>query len=282
MSSVHRLARDTNKLCDRFVTVSESALAAGKRLATSDVLQLLLGIASGLAHIHARGLAHRDIKPHNVLIRRPYNASAGANPTSTSARTAGGIHDIEAQAGDASDGEDDTAALVPSRGDGYEAVIMDFGSAREAKAQIGNRAEALSAQEEAEAMCTATYRAPELFDVLSCCTLDYATADVWSLGCTLYAVMYGASPFQVAMDAGASLALAVMSCAVPWPRVAPQDRYPDELHELVAACLAVDPAARPSAADVVQRLTALRAAALRDPPNAHHWRRQTFSVETAT
>jgi serine/threonine protein kinase len=34
--------------------------------------------------------------------------------------------------------------------------------------------------------------------------------DVWALGCTLYAMMCGASPFQHALDQGASLALAVL------------------------------------------------------------------------
>ncbi len=61
-----------------------------------------------------------------------------------------------------------------------------------------------------QAHCTATYRAPELLDVPSYCVID-ERVDVWSLGCTLYHAMYGASPFQAAMDqTGASLALAVM------------------------------------------------------------------------
>ena len=39
-------------------------------------------------------------------------------------------------------------------------------------------------QEDAEAHCTAPYRAPELFDVPSHCTID-ERVDVWSLGCLL-------------------------------------------------------------------------------------------------
>jgi serine/threonine kinase 16 len=35
-----------------------------------------------------------------------------------------------------------------------------------------------------QAHCTATFRAPELFDVPSHCTLD-GRMDVWALGCTL-------------------------------------------------------------------------------------------------
>lgn len=53
----------------------------------------------------------------------------------------------------------------------------------------------MSVQEDAEAHCSAPYRAPELFDVPSQCVLD-ERVDVWSLGCLLYFIMYGISPFE--------------------------------------------------------------------------------------
>ncbi len=52
-----------------------------------------------------------------------------------------------------------------------------------------------------QANCTATFRAPEFWDVPSTpCELDQAAADVWSAGCTLFALMYGQSPFQLALN----------------------------------------------------------------------------------
>lgn len=47
---------------------------------------------------------------------------------------------------------------------------------------------------------TATFRAPEWFDVPSPAQLDAAAADIWAAGCTLYAIMYGQSPFQLALN----------------------------------------------------------------------------------
>lgn len=62
-------------------------------------------------------------------------------------------------------------------------------------AQIRGRSDALAAQDEAAVHSTLPFRAPELFDVASDAHLDQRT-DVWSLGCLLYALRYGFSPFE--------------------------------------------------------------------------------------
>ncbi len=62
-------------LDDAFYLISElveghtlARLIADERLEDEEVLEIGLALAGGLAHAHARGVIHRDIKPHNVLV----------------------------------------------------------------------------------------------------------------------------------------------------------------------------------------------------------------------
>ena len=188
------------------------------------VLRIFIQVCEGLRcmHEHDPPYAHRDIKPHNVLVR--------------------GV-----------DG--------PMGGQGVEAVLMDFGSVREARRTINSRMEALRLQEDAEAHCTAAYRAPELFDVPSECTVG-EKVDIWSLGCCLYYLLRGESPFEYALgSSGGSIALAVLSGKYSWEGPGVCDcggaEDADEFRALVDACLTLDQAKRPSVKELIKRCEAL-------------------------
>ncbi|RWR83349.1 serine/threonine-protein kinase 16-like protein [Cinnamomum micranthum f. kanehirae] len=130
------------------------------------------------------------------------------------------------------------------------AILMDFGSAGPAKREIRSHSEALQLQEWAAAHCTATFRAPELWDCLSHADIDERT-DIWSLGCTLYAIMYGESPFEYVLgESEGNLQLAILNAQIKWPP-GPDPPYPEQLHQFVTWMLQPQVALRPYVGDVL-------------------------------
>ncbi|CAJ0829233.1 14168_t:CDS:2 [Entrophospora sp. SA101] len=83
-------------------------------------------------------------------------------------------------------------------------ILMDFGSLVRARIKITTRSQALLQKELAEQHSTMPYRAPELFDVKTNTELN-EKVDIWSLGCTLYAMAYGESPFETSINEGEGL-----------------------------------------------------------------------------
>ncbi|KAL7600089.1 uncharacterized protein LOC111915640 [Lactuca sativa] len=147
--------------------------------------------------------------------------------------------------------------LTHRKGQPPLAVLMDFGSARPAKRQIRSRSEALQLQEWASEHVSAPFRAPELWDCPSQTDIDERT-DIWSLGCTLFAIMYGVSPFEYALgESGGSLQLAIMNGQIKWPSVTgggggvPKPPYPDALHQFVSWMLQPQPTVRPLIDDII-------------------------------
>jgi serine/threonine kinase 16 len=140
--------------------------------------------------------------------------------------------------------------LTHRKGQPPLAILMDFGSARLASREIRSRSEALQLQEWAAEHCSAPYRAPELWDCPSHADIDERT-DVWSLGCTLYAIMYNVSPFEYALgESGGSLQLAVVNAQIKWPP-GPDPPYPEALHQFVVWMLQPQPTVRPHIDDVI-------------------------------
>ncbi|PPQ95751.1 hypothetical protein CVT26_015877 [Gymnopilus dilepis] len=135
--------------------------------------------------------------------------------------------------------------------DGKTPILMDFGSTMKARIHIENRSQALLQQDIAAEQSTMAYRAPELFDVKTGQTLD-EKVDIWSLGCTLFALAYSHSPFENTQttEQGGSIAMAVLNAQYKHP----QSAYSQGLRNLIDAMLKVNPAERPDINEVI-RLT---------------------------
>jgi len=77
-------------------------------------------------------------------------------------------------------------------------VLMDFGSVSPVKMPINTRSALMALFDDASINCTMSYRAPELFEGgarFGEPEID-GRIDVWSLGCVLFGMMFGASPFE--------------------------------------------------------------------------------------
>lgn len=130
------------------------------------------------------------------------------------------------------------------------AVLMDFGSACPARKEIRSRSEALQLQEWAGEHCSAPYRSPEFWDCPSHADIDERT-DIWSLGCTLFAIMYGESPFEYVLgESGGSLQLAIISSQIKWPSGF-NPPYPEPLHQFVTWMLQPQATIRPRIDDII-------------------------------
>ena len=157
-------------------------------------------------------------------------------------------------------------ALLPDAGEGGGeggAVLCDLGSAAPLLCPLPHKRACLALCEEAAARTSTAYRAPELWDCSPGPPLDGGAADVWALGCTLYACAWGASPFEVAATAPGGPLRLVEPChsrtlgALALP---PQPRHVGAGFEaLLEELLAHNPAARPTAAEAGARMEALLA-----------------------
>ncbi|KAK9456124.1 kinase-like domain-containing protein [Dipodascopsis uninucleata] len=130
-------------------------------------------------------------------------------------------------------------------------VLMDLGSCSRARQEVTSRSQALEIQDHAAEHCTMPYRAPELFDVKTNTVLDEGV-DIWSLGCTFFALLYSSSPFELqSSESGASLSLAIINCQYRFPD---SPKYSEPTKDIIRSCLVLEPKQRPNIDVIIQKI----------------------------
>ena len=170
-------------------------LASSGALSVRETVSILKDVARALAYAHERGVVHRDIKPHNVLL------AAGA------------------------------------------ATVTDFGVAKAlSSARRSGGETGLTLTDAGTSLGTPLYMAPE--QAAADPDVDHR-ADIYAFGVTAYEMLSGQPPF--AGFSPRALLAARMTEDPPRLETLRAD-VPAPLAELVARCLAREPADRPQSA----------------------------------
>ena len=195
------------------------------RLPEPDAAAAAAAVLRLLAHMHAGGWVHRDVKLENFLYAGA-KGGAGGRP-----------------AGDGASASTPGVTALPLHSTRGRLLGVDFGSATRLAP-----GEALTGPPAG----SVPYLSPEAVAARAddAGAAVGAPADLWSAGCVLFALLSGQLPFGGDTDADVLAAIAGGVGGVP--RGAAWSRVSDEAVDLVRHLLARDPAARPSAVDALQ------------------------------
>ncbi|KAJ2448079.1 Serine/threonine-protein kinase env7 [Coemansia sp. RSA 2336] len=223
--------------------LSMRATELGEPLSEEFIIHVFRGICAALEYLH--GYKQTDAPKETSRTRGEYESVPQRASELDSAGASGqpGLVHGDIKLGN-----------VMLADDGKTPILMDFGSMRPARIKARTRMQALQIQDDAAQRCTMPYRAPELFDVQRDAEFDTRT-DVWALGCLLFALAYGFTPFEDPHEGpGASIALAAANARYRVPEPNP---YSKRIPQLVAYMLDPDPQTRPFIDQVIAQVNSL-------------------------
>lgn len=208
----------------------------GMAVAISLVAAIARAAYSASKAIPGARLVHQDLKPSNIILK-PYEYSQHARRGKVSRAAKGAANDWSASF--------KTGAWTCSF------VDLDLAYVEEPGAQPAYRPAPLG---------TPGYVAPECLTMdAGAPVCDGAAADVFSLGVVAHEVLTGDLPFQASSypEAGATpKEWSAFFAQTPSP-VALSVELPREVADVLARCLALDPALRPSVLELARSLTTI-------------------------
>lgn len=128
-------------------------------------------------------------------------------------------------------------------------ILMDLGSATRARKEIQTRQQALNVEEEAATKTSMAYRAPELTSTPYPISLD-ERVDVFGLGCTLYCIAFGNSPFETPREGVSKLAILNGKYSYPNDFRKRDVWFSETTVDLIDSMLSIDIANRPFTGEV--------------------------------
>ena len=138
-----------------------------------------------------------------------------------------------------------------------EAILTDLGSTSKSAKKIENRQQALLLEEEAARKTSAAYRAPELTQTPYPSEID-ERVDVWGVGCVLYALAFGRSPFETVREGVSRLAILNGRYSLPIDFKNRDCQFSDGFVGLIESLLQVDPSQRPFSSMAIEHARQLQ------------------------
>jgi [calcium/calmodulin-dependent protein kinase] kinase len=211
---------------------------AGVLVYQEAVASALLGqLLAAVAHLHERGIIHKDLKPDNVLLSMPVPTAdprfVRPMPPCEAAEGAKGPADPAADGG--------LRELV--RQSGFVAKVGDFNTAVEC---------ALPHCHIWDAEGTQQFAPPECFDPQRDGGILGQQRDVWSVGCVLFAMLFGRCPFWHEEPIRLQLALIEFAMDKAATVDVPDGAVSPQAEDLIRQLLCKDPASRPLATAALQ------------------------------
>lgn len=222
-----------------------SSTALGTVIPEKDCIKIMIGLCRGLLPLHDPKLREQGSPDDMAIMSYSENAPLLLN-------------DLPMELSKDNENENVCFAYYNLRPDLIllseqgNAIIADLQSCFRTNITISTEIQLNRFQQWIEEHCTLQFSAPELL-TLKMGDKITAKVDIWSLGCVLYSMMFGISPFEREEQLNGGV---VKYCIKMGKYSIPDTKgtYSQEIIDILNTCLKVDPSERPSLNGILNNL----------------------------